>query len=52
LWVKDQCGGTSGIGTNNYGDIGTEDGEDTSESGDGGGGELHFWVLKREQKDK
>jgi len=45
LWVKDQSRGTCGIGTNNYGDICTEDGEDTSESGDGGSGELHFWIL-------
>jgi len=45
LWVKDQSWGTCGIGTNNYGDICTEDGEDTSESGDGGSGELHFWIL-------
>lgn len=45
LWIKDQCGGTRGIGTNDYGDIGTKDGQDTSKSGDGGSGKLHFWML-------
>jgi len=52
LWVKDQCGGTICIGTNNYGDICTEGREDTSKRGDDGSGELHFWILKKRAKKR
>jgi len=50
LWVEDQCSSTVCICTNNYSDICTEDGEDTSKSGDDGSGKLHFWILKKRAK--
>jgi len=52
LRVEDETGGTRCISTYNYGDVCTEDGEYTSESGEGGSGELHIWNNWDEKRAK